>query len=481
MKKLLYIFFVLILVGKSTFADENKFPKEQFQRLYQLNIDTSQLKDATNAYYVLAENYNDFLFLLINGNSELFQLFKKRHAQRLENIEVSGSREKIKNFCAAEIDLQWALIHWRFGEYLRCGVLLRRAYKSLIDLQSKHPDFIEVNKSLGLLHIILSAIPEEFHWLTNLFGFENNFDRGFKELSKCVDRENDFQLEASLFLSYVYIFILDQKEEGFKVLEHIAPFDTKLASLSFIIFCHKAGENEKGLQEIYKNKWIFPPKHLEPIVSLLRGELHLKKLEYEDAIFNYKNFLLTYSGKGFVSNARLKLLYAYYLLGDLSKTDLEMNRKIVDESDLIVSDKYAQKFFGDKKLPNKVLLKSRLLFDGGYFEEARNQIQLYALSSKKDLEHEIEYYYRLARIEQSLKNFELCIPAFKKCIEIQGDASFYFAPNSCLQLGHIYSSKGEKEKAVFYYNQALEYRKYPYSQSIEHQSKSALNAFDSIE
>ena len=157
-------------------------------------------------------------------------------------------------------------------------MLLRRAYKSLNDLQSKHPDFIEVNKSLGLLHIILSAIPEEFHWLTNLFGFENNFDRGFKELSKCVNSENDFQLEASLFLSYVYIFILDQKEEGFRVLEHIAPFWYK-TGLSFIynFFVIKQEKMKKVLKRFIKNKWIFPPKHLEPIVSLLRGELHLKK------------------------------------------------------------------------------------------------------------------------------------------------------------------------------------------------------------
>ncbi len=478
MKKILYIFIVLNIVGKESFADVDQFPKEQFQKLYQLDIDTSQLKASNNAYNVLAENYNDFLFLLVNGNPEVFQLYKKRHAQRLKHIELSKSSTRIKNYCIAEIDLQWALVHWRFGEYLKCGIFLRRAYKSLIDLQSEHPDFVEVNKSLGLLHIMLSAIPEEYHWLTNLFGFENNFERGLKELTSCVNQENDFQMEANLFLSYVYIFILDQKNAGFKVLENLAPFDVKLVSLSFIIFCHKAGENEKGLVEIYKNKWIFPPKFLEPIVSLLRGELHLKKLEYKDAIFNYKNFLLTYAGKGFISNARLKLLFAYYLLGDLNKTNLEMNKRVDDESELIVSDKYARTFFNDKKLPNKVLLKSRLLFDGGYFIEARNQIQLYALSSTYDKDHDIEYYYRKARIEQSLENFDLCIPAFKKCIEIQGDANNYFAPNSCLQLGHIFTSQGEKEKAVFYYNKALSYRKYAYKQSIEHQAKSALNAFD---
>ncbi len=480
MERKLYILILLVLSGFNSKAVELAFPANLYHQVYQLDLDTTYSNQLDNAFSILAEDYGDFLYLIISGNESVFKNFKERHNRRLEAIDNSDSPEKVKSFSKAEIDLHWALVYWRFGEYLKSGFLIRRAYKNLIQLQSEYPGFAEVNKSLGLLHILLSAIPEEYDWLIKLFGFENNFERGFNELSNCANNANHFQLEAKLLLSYVNIFVLDKKKEGFEIIENLKLNEHKITSLSYIIFCHKAGENEKGLNEIYKDQWIFSPNYLKPLLSLLRGELHLKKLEYEDAILNYKDFLLSYKGIGFISNARLKLFYAYYLLGDDEKAESQMKKEIDGNSELIMSDKYAKSFFENAKTPDKELLKARLLYDGGYYTQAKNQVDLYPFKSKYDIEFQIEYYYRKARIEQSLNNLQISIESFKKCVELQADANYYFAPNACLQLGHIYHERNELEKAEYYFEKAMDYKKYAYKQSIEHQAKSALNALDSF-
>ncbi len=430
--------------------------------------------DHNNAWLILADDYSDFIFLILSGKESHFNTFSGRESQRYRAIEKTQSSELIKDYCRSEIELHWALLNWRYGNYLKSGTLMRKAYKRLVSLQEKYPDFIEVNKSLGTLHILLSAIPEEYNWLINLFGFENNYQRGLSELKRASENPNPFQNEAKLLSAYVEHFVTDNNLDFSHLEKQIDPDLNKLNSMVYMIICHKSGYNEAGLKEINKEKWLYNPRYISSLIYILRGEFYLKKLDYEEAEWHFKNFQLSYEGKSFKSNARLKLFYCLYLRND-QKAETVFKEGAAFNDDQVISDSYAEKFFKDGELPNKILLKSRLLFDGGYYQEAMNEIQLFKIQSNDKRSLEIEYYYRLGRIYQKLNEDNLALKSFEKCIEIQDKENLYFAPNSCLQLGKHFKAKNNYEKARFYYKKALEYKNYAYKRSIDHQAKSALN------
>jgi tetratricopeptide (TPR) repeat protein len=468
-----YILLLLVLSSLIGNVEAQTFPDRSFRRIYNLEFDTAYLS-SDNPYSILADNQEDFLFLILTDNPEYFEKFQTREGHRKKAIDNSTGEEKIKEYCRAELELQWSLLHWRFGDYVKSGFLLRKAYKRLEQIQSVHPDFVEVNKSLGLLHILLSAIPSEYDWIIKLFGFENNQARGLKELQRASLEHNNFQSESRLLMAYVNIFVLNHEKEGLALIDQIRQ-ESLLNAYAYLIICNKSGLNEQGLNEIYDDRWIYSPDYLRPSLSLLRGEFHLKKLEYQQAIFNLKNFLLTYNGRSFRDNARLKLFFAYFLNQEKKEAEKVLHSKYNSKSDFSTSDLYAQNVFSEGEYPDSTLLKARLLFDGGYYEKALNEISKYPIKSSIQMVWEYEYYYRLARIHQRLGNSENAVSAFKKCIETQGDKNYYFAPNACLQLGRIYRKQNNSEEALKYFEKALDYKKYPYRRSIEHQARAAIN------
>ena len=54
-------------------------------------------------------------------------------------------------------------------------------------------------------------------------------------------------------------------------------------------------------------------------------------------------------------------------------------------------------------IPNEILLKSRLLYDGGYYTKAQNLLILHSKTFTHDI-NDGEYYYRLGRVTDALKN-----------------------------------------------------------------------------
>jgi tetratricopeptide (TPR) repeat protein len=117
-------------------------------------------------------------------------------------------------------------------------------------------------------------------------------------------------------------------------------------------------------------------------------------------------------------------------------------------------------------------MKARLLCDGGYYQQSLTTIDSYTPTSKKD---SIELTYRKARIYQGMDKHHEAITLYKQIIKTSPNSGYYFAPNSCLQLGYIYRKLNNKEAAKQYFLEALSYDDYEYKNSIETKAKAGLN------
>jgi tetratricopeptide (TPR) repeat protein len=141
-----------------------------------------------------------------------------------------------------------------------------------------------------------------------------------------------------------------------------------------------------------------------------------------------------------------------------------------------VTDADKQAYQNAKKgdWPNPVLLKTRLLSDGGYQTQALN---ILAGKTSNDFLNEAdktEFAYRLGRIYDLMGQEETAIKYYISAIEKGEHQPEYFAARAALQIGNIYENKGQFSKAIEYYNICIEMKEHAFKNSLDQKAKSGI-------
>lgn len=111
--------------------------------------------------------------------------------------------------------------------------------------------------------------------------------------------------------------------------------------------------------------------------------------------------------------------------------------------------------------------------DGGYYKEALEQLQKIKSNELIKNRDKVEYYYRTARINEALLQQTNAEKNYLKCIQLQKNEPYYFAPNAYLQLGFFYK-KTDVNKAIAYFKKVLSYKNHEYKYTLDNKAKSAL-------
>lgn len=121
------------------------------------------------------------------------------------------------------------------------------------------------------------------------------------------------------------------------------------------------------------------------------------------------------------------------------------------------------------------LLTSRLLFDGGQYVQALNELKKTVLSELKP-EQKVEYYYRKGVILKQLNSLEPASAAFEKalCFAFTG---MYYQPRACLLLAEVYITLNDLPTARIYLHQGLEFSGYHYENEIRYTLKNLMSEF----
>jgi len=211
------------------------------------------------------------------------------------------------------------------------------------------------------------------------------------------------------------------------------------------------------------------------------GEIYLQKGEYQNAIDSYQKFLREFTGLNLIKDTHYKIALAYWLLNEqsnaLTYVELAKNRGITEAE----ADKHADRQLNYDQLPNQIILKIRLLTDGGYYYEAKDVISKTNQNNFKQLKDKVEFTYRIARLAHKTTELETAIKKYLETIDKAKNNQWYFAPNSCLQLGYIYLKLNNMEKAKFFFKKATVYKRHEYKNSIDNKAKIALKSLQRIE
>ena len=147
---------------------------------------------------------------------------------------------------------------------------------------------------------------------------------------------------------------------------------------------------------------------------------------------------------------------------------LRMGNQITD------ADKQAYQSAKKGGWPNPILLKARLLSDGGYQSQALNMLAGKTSNDFTADADKTEFAYRLGRIYDLMNQDELAIRFYKSAIEKGEHQPEYFAARAALQIGMIYESQRQFSKAVEYYHQCIEMKDHAFKNSLDQKAKSGI-------
>ncbi len=442
-------------------------------------LDKLRTNDPYNLVVHHIENYIDLFVIYTGEGGKSLREFKTDRSYRLSQVKLGDQQSPYYLYVQSEIRLHSALIRWKYADYLGAFQDITKAYRLLKRNQKLFPRFLANQKDLGLIHTIIGTIPSNYKWGVKLIsGLDGTIDQGMREIRAVLDfaEEKDFvfKQETQILYALLMLYIQNEKEAAWQLLQE---FDLrpKESSLHCYIMANVAmltGKNDLAIQ-LLNNKptggKFFAFNQLEYMEGLAR----LRHLEPGSEL-NFKRFLANYKGKILIKSALQKLAWLEVVKGNkaaYSKLIKECLKKGTAETE---EDKQAVTEAESGMMPHSKLLKARLLYDGGYFQEANKVIRSINGRQLNNQRERLEWTYRRGRISQGLKHNMQAIESYMKTIESGADQPYYYACNAALQVGLIYEQLGNVEKARKHFNLCLDIKPREYKTSLHHQAKSGL-------
>jgi tetratricopeptide (TPR) repeat protein len=429
-----------------------------------------------NKYTFALEHKLFFIKAFLSEESGDISIFKSLRDKALESIQKGNVNSPYFLFCQADILIQSAVIKFKSREFISAALEINKAYRLLERNQAMFPDFTPNLKGLGLLHTILGAVPEDYKWAIKLAGMEGSVTKGIIELKL-------FKLatykDSSLYFMRTEAIFLEKAIEihfgsGKKNTSRLV-FDIENKPLLIFIAASSAmhlGKNNEAyelLKKLPENKEYNKIHYAD----YMRGIILLSNLDLR-AEGHFQQFLTHFKGENFIRACYQKLAWIALIKGESDIYYQQISKCNFQGSDLTDEDKLATKEYRTGEMPDVNLLKCRLLFDGGYFVEAMEIISALKFEEFKTRKHQLEYYYRKARINHMLGNIDLALKQYEEVITYGINDKSYFGANSALQKALIFEEQGKNNLAKEYFRKCLTMRKSEYRNSLDQKAKAGL-------
>lgn len=436
-------------------------------------------------YYL--ENYIDFLKVIISEEEAVFEKLESNKNYRKDLFSDGDKNSPYYRYCHANLELQWAFARFKFKEYFTAGIEINRAYRLLEKNRKQFPGFTPDNIGMGILHTLIGIIPEKYNWVKRLLGLEGTISLGEEELYKVVDLQSNssFAYLRTESLFYLTFITLNFKEDQRKA-ESLWQFynEDSIHSLSeeslLLIYARarlametgKTDEAIRILTERPRGEAYYPFHYLD----YLAGKVKMFRQD-DDAVEFLFAYIDNFAGLNYIKSAYQHIAWYFLLRGNESLYEQYMNEINYKEDALVGADKRAQLAAEKNIKPSIPILKSRLLFDGSYFNHSLQVIQ--ELSEQEinrlSFHDRIEFVYRKGRIYQKTGKLDSALQWFEATIDAGNEAPYYFAANAALMSGKIYEHKHNWREAQYYYGLVMNFDFDEYKESIQQKAKSGLH------
>jgi hypothetical protein len=482
---LVFTFISQRLIAGEKFFDFNSACQKAYHEIISLRlengssiIDAEKKNNPDNLIPYLLDNYLDFFVLYFTEDPAEFRRRRPNEDLRIRKINEAADNTPYYLFSKAIIHFQWAAVNVKFGHNWDAGWEFRRSFLQIKENHNRFPSFFPNALLGGTMQVAAGTIPEGYRWLSNLLGISGTINGGMRELKTFVDRKDSlshiFHEEAIFYWLYLTFYIQNQKEQVFEFISqnnldlhnnHLFAY----VAANLAINAQRSAYAENIIKQINHGHGYLPI----PAWDLEMGTARMNHLE-KDANLYFEKFLGSFRGNFYLKEVLQKLSWYYFLNQDQSKAD--EYRKLAIERGTTDTEADKQAFNEAKSgvWPDPVLLKARLLEDGGYFQEALKMIQSKDPASFNSSSLNLEYEYRLGRIYDDLGREDEALSNYAIAIAKGAQSRAYFAARAALQAGYIYEKRKDYVEARKYFEKCLSMKDHEYKNSLDQKAKAGL-------
>ena len=492
MRLIMLVFFLFMTVNCQ--ADYRWTPAclEAYSALQQLNFKKAALQlkierktHPENLIPLYIESQMDFLKSFLTEEKVATEQLKTHNDQRITIIENSKENSPYKKFLMGEFFLQKAISKIKDEEFVSAAFDVRRAYKLLNENNKEFPAFKPNLRGLGLIHVAIGSIPKSYQWAGNLIGLDGTVSQGLNELrnlysSTLKDNEIAFFKDETIVLLTFLEMNIERKNKN------TAPIRSRFSSIDdiykkpLLLFAkcifHSANAENDSIISLLSSRKKDPQAQSIYYLDYMEGKARLQNLE-ATAESCYLKYTSKYKGKSYIKSAWQRLAWTRLIQGDTKGYKFYINKcKVINKGeDFTDEDKQAITEAKNGIIPNVMLLRSRLLFDGGYYNKALNELAGKPMSNFTSQKDQLEFTYRLARIFEKTGKRDKAIEFYEATIKNGYSSTYYFSANSSLLLAQLYEEENNKEKAKEYYKKTLSIKNHEYQNSLDQKAKAGLN------
>ncbi|MBX9733549.1 MAG: tetratricopeptide repeat protein [Chitinophagaceae bacterium] len=432
-----------------------------------------------NLVPVLIKDYIDFYTLFLNEDPAYYEEHFPDFQDRLEQVQSGPKDSPFYLYSQALIRIHRAGVSIKFGHLWDAGWDFRKAYMLLKENKKTFPQFAPNDLLFGAVNAVVGTVPKGYRWLTNLLGIHGSLSEGMRMVRQFA-YSNDpwakmFFTDAAFIYPYLLFHIENKKEEA---LQFISQRKLDLVNNHLLAFmASNLYLNNKNVEE---TKTIITSRNKSEdylavsIWDFEMGYIKLYHLETSEALGFFEQFTSQFKGKFYVKDVYQKISWCYYLQNNFSAAENARKLAIKKGSTDSDADKKALKDAKAMYWPNPLLLKARLLNDGGYHTDAYK-----LLSGKTDddfpkEEEKLEFAYRVARILDDLNKPDDAIRNYLIAIRIGENRREYYAARAALQIGLIYENRNQKKLAIAYYQKCINMEDHEYKNSLDQRAKAGI-------
>jgi tetratricopeptide (TPR) repeat protein len=432
-----------------------------------------------NLIPLVLENYIDFFTLFFNEDPLEYKRIKPIIQTRIDELKDGDEKSPWHLYYLGILYLQEAAVEIKFGENWNAAWNVRHSYLALKENKKKFASFTPNDLVFGSLQAIIGTIPKGYKWLTNLLGLKGSVNEGMLLIKNFLNNGDGWSRLMSTESTVTYCFLQfhleNKKEETIQFIQ-----SKKLDVVNNHLFAYMAANLTKNnkqpdiAKEIILNRNKSVEYFQTPVWDFELGFDYLYRLDFANALEHFEKFTSTFKGKFYLKDVYEKISWCYYLQGNKMAAENARKTLIIKGSVISDADKQAMKDATSTKWPNSLLLKVRLLCDGGHAYEALDLLNGKTINNFSLEEDKVEFTYRTARIYDDINRTDDAIKWYIKAIELGENRPEYFAARAALQTGIIYEKRGDKTKAINYYKRCLEMNEDEYKNSIDQKAKSGI-------
>ncbi|NTV45279.1 MAG: DUF3808 domain-containing protein [Chlorobiales bacterium] len=432
--------------------------------------------------YLLGEREKDY---------EQFRRFNDSSLARSEKyFDENPSNKKaqaLAHYFLAEGHLSLAFAQARSGNYVGAALNIHRSKGRYEDAISLDPACYDAAKGVGLFTFFSSLIPSSVQWLSSLFGYEGNQDRGLAMLQLAREKSRYSRQESAYYLAMIdFMFYKNYKssEQSLRNLTASHPRSTLLNySLGLVYLETKSLDEASRYFSLAASDRKNDPQNAFSAYAIFRlGELSFRKNDFDAARRFFEEFAR-------VANFSVYQAQLHYYLGLCN--ELQNNRSAALQNYKLakVKSENDDELFAQRKsmsLTNTPLTENeRMIYLGRNFIDAGNfekgsQILLPLIGKPNSLTKDdlAEANYHIARYYDETGNSEKAIGHYKVCYQLFPQKERYLAPFSRYRLGLLYARQKKYDLARDEFEKALRYISYDYELKLKRDIKQELKKME---